>query len=421
MNIMNNDTDPLSFSSSNISSPAGTRAILPTILCAIVVYPIITILLRHDRRRRTLQRYPYHDRSTFASMTDNDAQGIVRTLSQLEFPFTFEKSLQFALFKTYGIPSVSKLLVATSQLSDPATASKRYVDTELLVREWMSWSPHEERGQKALARMNYIHSGYLKSGKILEDDMLFTLASFVTEPVRWIAQYEWRPLKDFEICALAAFFKSAGESMGISYRKLKSGEKEDWKDGLQWYEEVLEWTEEYANEHMVPDINNKITADQTVAILVWNIPNLLRPFAINLVKALMDERLRKAMMWVLRSLLHPMIAPNLTSAPGTQPLPRSTSALYSISSPCVNLSSATCLHHDQSSSPWTPFPESPLQRAATTISNTTPHLSMSNPRYGNVSNQQHGSPGQWAFPYLAIKGISSFLGDIHLRKWGRES
>ena len=298
MNITQNHTDPLFLSPPISPLLDHSQPILPTILCALVIYPIITAFLRSDRRRRTLRRYPYHDRSTFASMTDNDAQAIVRTLSQLEFPFTFEKALQFALFKSYGIPTVSKLMVATSQLTDPATVSKRYVDTELLIREWTSWSPLNKRGHKALARMNYIHSGYLKSGKLLEDDMLFTMASFVTEPVRWIAQYEWRPLEDFEICALAVFFKSAGDSMGISYRKLKSGEKGDWKDGLQWFEEIMEWTENYANDKMVPDINNKITADQTIAVLVWTIPSFLRPLAINLVKALMNERLRKAMMWV---------------------------------------------------------------------------------------------------------------------------
>ena len=276
--------------------PYPTSTYLSPILLTLLLYPLLVTFLRYTRRRRFLAKYPYTNRSTFGSMTDTDAQLIVNRLSQLEFPFTFEKALQFALFKTYGIPSVSKLLVATSQLSDPTTAGKRYVDTEVLVREWMSWAPGTLRANEAIARMNYIHSGYLKAGKILEDDMLFTIASFAVEPAKWIKQYEWRELEDVEKCALGVFFKSIGDAMGISYRKLRSGHRGTWEDGLQWLEEVQEWTEQYADEKMVPDVNNKMTADQTVAILVCILPQFLQGFGAKLVAALMDERLRTAMM-----------------------------------------------------------------------------------------------------------------------------
>ncbi|KAL8838047.1 MAG: hypothetical protein Q9170_002283 [Blastenia crenularia] len=228
-------------------------------------------------------------------MTDDDAFQIQITLAQLEFPFTFTKALQFALFRTYGIPSISKLLVATSQLSDIATASKRYADTAVLVREFMCHKPTDPRTLEAIARMNYIHSLYQKSGAIRDDDLLFTLSLFALEPIRWIERYEWRKLQDFEQCALGVFWKSIGDAMGISYGELSSAEM-GWSDGLHWLEDVAKWSERYEQEHMLPHKDNNQTANETVAILLWGVPTSLKPYGEAVVSALMDNRLRTAMM-----------------------------------------------------------------------------------------------------------------------------
>ena len=234
-------------------------------------------------------------------MTDTDAQQIQQIAAEIEFPFTFEKALQFALFRSYGIPTISKLLVATSQFSEPSTACKRYVDTELLISEFMGYKPTEERTREAIARMNYIHSGYRKSGKLLDDDMLYTLSLFVSEPVRWINKYEWRKLEDMELCALGTFWKSVGDAMEISWEKLKSGtggKEGTWKDGLQWLEEVMEWSEQYEREYMVPNVNSMKTADETTTILLWGIPKSWKGVGKHFVSALMGDRLRNSMMYV---------------------------------------------------------------------------------------------------------------------------
>ena len=47
-----------------------------------------------------------------------DPSAIYRQLSMLEFPFMVKTSLEFALFRTYGIPSISKLLRKTKQFKD---------------------------------------------------------------------------------------------------------------------------------------------------------------------------------------------------------------------------------------------------------------------------------------------------------------
>src|SRR5271167_3435757 len=94
--------------------------------------------------------------------------------------------------QTYGIPTISRLLVKTNQLSSPKEATKRYADTTVLITEFTANPPTHTRTIEALARMNYIHGFYRKSGQISNDDMLYTLALFAVEPIKWITRYEWR-------------------------------------------------------------------------------------------------------------------------------------------------------------------------------------------------------------------------------------
>lgn len=278
----------------------------------ILLYPLVTAFLRHDRLHNTSKAFHYPTRRSFASMTDDDAFLIQQIIAELEFPFTFEKGLQFALFRTYGIPSISKLLVRTAQLSNSSTAPKRYVDTEVLIQEFTGHAPTSARTLEAISRMNYIHSVYQKSGLLLDDDMLYTLSLFAAEPMRWINRFEWRTLEDFEKCALGTFWKSIGDAMGIGYGGLKSGQT-GWTDGLQWLEELIEWAEVYEKRCMVPDINNKKTAEETTALLLWHVPTAMKGIGKNLISALMDERLRIAMMYV--SLFNAPTHPTLTHPP----------------------------------------------------------------------------------------------------------
>ncbi|KAF6227091.1 hypothetical protein HO133_008532 [Letharia lupina] len=183
-------------------------------------------------------------------MTTDDAQAILKDLTELEFPKFFGFSIIFALFKTYGIPSVSSLLVATGQLVDVETASKRIADTGVLLLEFALNEPTSERATQAIARMNYLHAGYQKAGKITNDDMLYTLSLFALEPARWVRKYEWRKLTELELCACGTYWKSMGDAMDISYSILPSSIP-GWKDGLQWLDEVEAWSLRYEEAYMV--------------------------------------------------------------------------------------------------------------------------------------------------------------------------
>ena len=199
--------------------------------------------------------------------------------------------------QTYGIPSVSSLLVATGQLADIPTASKRIADTGVLLLEFALNEPASERAIQAIARMNFLHAGYRKAGKITNDDMLYTLSLFALEPGRWVRKYEWRELTELELCACGTYWKSMGDAMDVSYSTLPSSAS-GWNDGLQWLDEVEAWSLKYEEAYMVPAVTNKQLADAHLDILCINIPaGLLGPCK-KIVSVFLGERLRKAMMWV---------------------------------------------------------------------------------------------------------------------------
>ncbi|KAJ6098517.1 hypothetical protein N7467_000052 [Penicillium canescens] len=228
-------------------------------------------------------------------MTDQDAWAIQKTIMQTEFPFIILKSLQFALFRTYGIPTISTLLLKTSQFSDSATSFKRYADTGTLIGEFMAFDPSSERAQTAIARTKFLHKGYRTSGKILEADMLYTLSLFAIEPIRFVRLYEWREMTEMERCAIGTYWKSLGDALGISYDVLPSG-KSGFQDGIHWLEEIGAWSQQYEAQHMKPHPRNKEIADKTIDVLVYNLPGFMKPLGEYFVSYLMDERLRNAMM-----------------------------------------------------------------------------------------------------------------------------
>jgi hypothetical protein len=80
------------------------RQFLTYLLPLLAAYPILTNVLRFRRVRQLQRKYNYPTRESLANMTDTEAWEIQVAMSKLEFPFIFEKSLQFALFRVTTPP-----------------------------------------------------------------------------------------------------------------------------------------------------------------------------------------------------------------------------------------------------------------------------------------------------------------------------
>jgi hypothetical protein len=84
--------------------------------------------------------------------------------------------------------------------------------------------------------------------------------------------------------------------MGIDFSPLKHGPS-SFTDGLEFFEDIKEWADEYDSQYMVPNAWNHQLAEETSAILLTDVPGPMKSTAKEFVKALMDDRLRKAMMY----------------------------------------------------------------------------------------------------------------------------
>ncbi|MCB0110984.1 MAG: hypothetical protein KDE53_33920, partial [Caldilineaceae bacterium] len=118
----------------------------------------------------------------------HDYHEIVQLLTFHVFPWDIERALEFALFRTYAVPSISGLLAQTGEFT--RRPRKRYDDTELILYEILEHGFDSDRGRRALRRMNQMHGRFA----ITNDDFLYVLSTFIFEPIRWIARFGWRPL-----------------------------------------------------------------------------------------------------------------------------------------------------------------------------------------------------------------------------------
>lgn len=260
-----------------------------------VLYLYLVKRYRFRRSDTMPAKFGYTDRTTYSKMTFEDAWKIHNSLIEYEFPTTFSAATMFALFKAYGIPTISSLLCATGQFSSKDTVDKRYTDTGCLLLEAVLNPPASKRAVEAIARINYLHSRHIASGKITNQDLLYTLSLFALEPSRWVKKYEWRELTSLEICAVGTLWKTLGEALGISYEELPRDD-DTWKDGSMWLEALDNWSSEYQEKYMVPAESNKKVADATLYHITWKLSKRMKPVGNKIVAVLLEEKLREAMM-----------------------------------------------------------------------------------------------------------------------------
>ncbi|MGD3109099.1 oxygenase MpaB family protein [Streptomyces sp. YGL11-2] len=141
---------------------------------------------------------------------ERDFLRIYRITATYEFPWDVTRALELALYRTYAVPSIGRLLAETAELTD--RTQKRYDDTALLLDAVLEHGFDADEGRTALRRINQMH----RSHDISNDDMRYVLCTFVVVPIRWIDRYGWRRLSEHEKCAIAAYYRTLGRHMGIT-------------------------------------------------------------------------------------------------------------------------------------------------------------------------------------------------------------
>src|SRR5215213_1211402 len=199
-----------------------------------------------------------------------DHERIVFLSTCYEFSFDTTRSLEFALFRTFCVPSIAGLLDGTGEFRN--RAQKRYDDTDIIVSELMEHGYSSERGSRALARMNAQHGRF----KIANDDFRYVLSTFLYEPIRWNAKFGWREMCETERLAFFHFWRAVGERMGI--RNIPSD-----------YAAFERYNIEYEIRHFRYNEASRRVGAATIEMFASWIPPPLRPLVRRAKYAIMDD------------------------------------------------------------------------------------------------------------------------------------
>lgn len=204
-----------------------------------------------------------------------DHQQIVFLTGAYESPFLVQRALEFALFRTYAVPSIAKLLDETQQFE--RHGQRRYDDTSLIIAEIVENGYDSERGRAAIKRMNRLHHRF----DIANDDYLYVLSTFIYEPIRWNRRFGWRDLDSKELEAGFIFWREVGKRMGIQAIP-------------ETFEAFQHFNEAYERRQFGYDEHNRRVAEATLRIFLNWYPAFLRPIIRPVLYAFMDAPLRAA-------------------------------------------------------------------------------------------------------------------------------
>lgn len=208
---------------------------------------------------------------------ERDHEEIVRTSSQHEFPWDTITALSFALFRTYAVPSIGRLLHQTGEFTE--RTQKRYDDTVLLLDAPGVHGLESPQGRAAIRRINQMHRMYA----ISDDDMRYVLSTFVAVPIRWMDAYAWRPYSEIEKQAAAHYYSHLGRLMNIP----------DLPATWSEYDALMD---DYEAAHFAHDPGAVAVADATMDLMCTFPLNRLVPAPAfqRFARALMDEPLLDA-------------------------------------------------------------------------------------------------------------------------------
>ncbi|MGA4847168.1 oxygenase MpaB family protein [Streptomyces sp. G5(2025)] len=206
---------------------------------------------------------------------EKDFFEIYRLTATFEFPWDYTRALELALYRTYAVPSIGRLLAETAELTD--RTQKRYDDTALLLDTVVEHGFGSDEGRTAIRRINQMHRSY----DISNDDMRYVLCTFVVMPKRWIDSYGWRRLSRHEMVAAATYYRTLGQHMGI-------------KEIPGSYEEFERCLDEYEEANFGWDQGAREVSDATLHLMASWYPRPLAPMLRSATLALLDESLLRA-------------------------------------------------------------------------------------------------------------------------------
>jgi hypothetical protein len=205
-------------------------------------------------------------------------QQIVYLSGAYDFPLDLELSLSLALLRTFGSPSISRLLDATGEFRE--RPRKRYDDTELLLAHILEGGWESPDGRAATRRINAMHGAY----DISSEDMLYVLSTFVIEPLRWNDRYGWRPVSAAEREAGFQYWRHLGPRLMV-------------RDVPATLDELWGFNADYERRNLVYADTNARVAEATLQPILARLPRPAHGLFRQALAALYEPHVRRAFGW----------------------------------------------------------------------------------------------------------------------------
>jgi hypothetical protein len=206
---------------------------------------------------------------------ETDYAEIYRISSAYEFPWDVNNALGLALYRTYAVPSIGRLLFETGEFTE--RTQKRYDDTALILAAVLENGFEAEEARAAIRRMNQMHRRY----SITDDDFRYVLATFVVVPKRWLDRYGWRPYSEVELRASVNYYRRLGTFMNIPQVP-------------ETYREFERLLDDYEAEHFAYDDGARAVSDATLDLFSNWFPGPVSKALRAVGMCWLDEPLRRA-------------------------------------------------------------------------------------------------------------------------------
>ena len=185
-----------------------------------------------------------------------DCQEIARLTYRYELPYDHRRATEVALLRTFGIPSISRILVESGEFE--RRTQKRFDDTDILLTNLVEKGYDHPDAKLVIRKMNRMHRRFA----IDNDQYRYVMSTFVVEPLRWNRRFGYRPMSHNETAGLFWFWTEVGRRMAID-------------DLFGSVDDMLDWYEAYEQRHMVYADSNRRIADPVLGSLLRAVPRPL--------------------------------------------------------------------------------------------------------------------------------------------------
>jgi len=159
------------------------------------------------RRRREASKA----RSQAWKDPQKQCEAIYHHLCCSEFPWECFYAINFAFYRTFASPTISRIYHSTGNITK--AAGKRVADTDIMMHAWIDFGIDSKEGQESWEHLNRLHAVWKK--RTSNQDFVYVLCCFIVDTIRFIDVFGWRKLTSLEREALYHFWAKLGRRMEI--------------------------------------------------------------------------------------------------------------------------------------------------------------------------------------------------------------